>query len=80
VDKLLWLLLTFRLLRLAAPCLLGFVGAFVVIGYVHPAVPPGWLFLLFVFVAACFIGELRSIFRSGDRADRRHDHHHGDQT
>ena len=80
MDKLLLLLLVFRLLRIVAPFLIGIIGALWVIGYVHPiGIPSSWLFLMFVMAAGIFISELKAVFGSSDHSSHRRGNRRGDE-
>jgi len=73
VEKLLWVLLVLRLLRLAAPFVIGVLGAALVFLFFGKAIPGGWLaLLLFVAVAFWLARAVKDVFssREDDRRGR----------
>ena len=70
MDKLLWLVLIFRLLRWAMPYLLGILGACLILGRIHPsALPRGFALPLFLTITCGLVYGLKSM-SSNRREDR----------
>jgi len=55
MESLLWLLLAFRILRWAAPVVVGVVGAALILGFCGTAFPARWMALLAFFAVACWL-------------------------
>jgi len=76
MNKLLWLLLTLRVLWVLAPFLASLVITLLIFGHVHPTLPSGWTALLFVFFVLYGAGSIKGAFsntkdRSSSRGGRR---------
>ena len=70
MGKLLWLLLAWRLLRWAAPFVVGVIGAALILGFCGTAFPTWWMALLaFVMVACWLAGGVKDAL-SGTQNDR----------
>ena len=75
MDKLLWLLLIFRVLRVLAPYLLGVAGACVVFAIARPILSSGWMLLAFLFVTAYMVAAIKGSLGSGGPSARWHNRH-----
>jgi Na+/citrate or Na+/malate symporter len=70
MEPLLWLILIGRILRWAAPVVVGIVGAAVILSFCGTAFPARWMAILAFVVVACWLaGGVRDVL-SGSRRDR----------
>jgi len=70
MEPLLWLILIGRILRRAAPVVVGVVGAAVILSFCGTAFPARWMALLaFVMVACWLAGGVKDVLSGSRKAN-----------